>query len=67
MHTTDAVQTHCCLFIRLKMLGSRYGACCIKATKKDRMISDAHKKIEKDFEIGRMLKKINVLEGVLKH
>ena len=64
---SEAVQTHCCFFIRLKMLGSKYGACCIKADRKDRIFSESQGKIEKEFEIGRLLKKINVFEGVIKH
>ena len=66
MHDTQAVQTHCCLFIRLKMAGSKYGACCFKADKKDRFIADAHKDIQKNFEVANLLKKLNVLEDIVK-
>jgi len=49
------------------MLGSKYSACCLKADRKDRFILDAHKEVRNEhFEISKLFKKLNVMEGVLK-
>ena len=56
------VKTHCCLFLRLKMAGSR----CYKGSKKDRFIAESHKNLQSEFEISNLFKKMNILEGALK-
>lgn len=52
----------CCLFVRLKLVGS----CCYRGSRKDRYIVESHRNLRKEFEISNLFKKLNVFEGVLK-
>ena len=55
MHTADEVQTHCCLFLRMRMASKRI-CCCVKMTKKDRFMMEAAEDIEPEFEVAHIIK-----------
>ena len=61
MHSSGAVQSSCCFFFRIKMLGS----CFYRGSKKDRFLAEAHKDIQKDFEVGHLLRTVNTLQGIV--
>ncbi len=65
MHTADEVQTHCCLFLRMRMASKRI-CCCVKMTKKDRFMMDAAEDIEPEFQVAHIIKQMRVMKGLIK-